>query len=156
MKLEHYSRFTPFLIGVGFLLLIILAEFLIIMQLNNGKFVYTLDDPYIHLALSENIINGHYGVNNIEFSAPSTSILWPFIMSPFSSYEYTPFLVNVVVAIITVYLFTKIFNASFGIDEKRMKVIIVALFVTVLILMTNTIGLIFTGMEHSLQLLFIK
>ncbi|MBU0558933.1 MAG: hypothetical protein KJ799_03595 [Bacteroidetes bacterium] len=58
MIFEYGNRRTPLFIGIGFLLIIILAEFLAIMLLNHGLLVYTLDDPYILMALSENIISG--------------------------------------------------------------------------------------------------
>src|SRR5687768_7918900 len=38
-----------------------------------GDFSYTLDDPYIHLALAENIAIGHYGIDPSESSAPASS-----------------------------------------------------------------------------------
>jgi len=38
---------------------------------------YSLDDPYIHLALAENMARGHFGVNLGEASNPSSSIIWP-------------------------------------------------------------------------------
>ena len=78
---------------------------MIILLLNDGMFVYTLDDPYIHLSLAENIINGHYGVNANEYSAPSSSILWPFIIAPFSSFEYFPLFINITFSIITILFF---------------------------------------------------
>ena len=156
MKIEYSDIRTPLFIGIGFLLFVILAELLAIMLLNNGLLVYTLDDPYIHMALSENIISGHYGVNTNEFSAPSSSILWPFIVAPFSSYEYFPFLVNVAAAVVTVYIFMKILYASLRISDKRINDILVSSFLILLILATNIIGLIFTGMEHSLQVLFVS
>ena len=53
-----------------------------ILKINNGTFVYTLDDPYIHLALAEKIAQGHYGINSGEASAPSSSIVWPFLLAP--------------------------------------------------------------------------
>mgnify|MGYP001017862235 CR=1 FL=1 len=46
-----------------------------------GFFFYTLDDPYIHLALAENILRGHYGINLDEPSSPSSSIVYPFLVA---------------------------------------------------------------------------
>src|SRR5262245_18537055 len=59
------------------------AELGAILVLNEGHLVYNLDDPYIHLALAENIARGQYGVNLEEVSAPSSSILWPLLLVPF-------------------------------------------------------------------------
>lgn len=147
---HHYTR-SPFVAGATFLFIVIIAEFIAIMLLNNGHFVYTLDDPYIHLALAENIRNLHYGVNPNEFSAPSSSILWPFIIAPFSSLEYFPLLVNVVSAILTLFIFRQILNVAININDKGVKTILVSTMLILLALGTNIIGLAFTGMEHSLQ-----
>ena len=53
-----------------------------ILSRNGGRLTYTLDDPYIHLALSEGIAEGHYGIHPAEPSAPSSSIVWPFLLAP--------------------------------------------------------------------------
>ena len=44
-------------------------------------FVYGLDDPLIHLAVAESILKGGYGVNFPELSAPSSSILFPWMLA---------------------------------------------------------------------------
>lgn len=145
-------------IGLCFLVLAVTVEYIAIIRMNDGYFTYTLDDPYIHMALAENIQNGHYGVNADEFSAPSSSILWPFILAPFSStafFVYTPLLINLISSMGIVYLFYKILERSIqniGIGEKRT---IISCSIVLLILATNIVGLIFTGMEHSLQVLFV-
>lgn len=110
--------------------------------------VYTLDDAYIHLAMAENIVRGHYGVNLGEFSAPSSSVVWPFLLAPFSRLPfgaYVPLVINLCAALATVYLFSLIIGRS--VPEDALVCVIVIL----LIPTTNLIGLIFTGMEHSLQ-----
>ena len=110
MKPEKHQRFlyvASLLMGVGFLSIGVFSEIIAILLLNKGHLVYTLDDPYIHLALAENIINGHYGVNTSEFSAPASSILWPFIIAPFSAFgygEYFPLLLNICSAIVTLFV----------------------------------------------------
>ncbi|HSD63809.1 MAG TPA: hypothetical protein VLB50_08415, partial [Ignavibacteriaceae bacterium] len=146
----------PFMIGSGYLLLLVIIELLSILHLNNGLFVYTLDDPYIHLSLAQHIMRGHYGINTIEYSAPSSTILWPFIIAPFSAFIYFPFLLNVAASLATIFLFTKILNASFDIKDKRTKNILVTVLLILLIFASNQVGLIFTGMEHSLQVLVVS
>ena len=61
----------------------ILLELGAILALNDGHLVFTLDDPYVHLALAEHLQRGHYGVNPNELSAPSSGIVWPFLLAPF-------------------------------------------------------------------------
>jgi len=140
-------------IGIAFLLCLILMEFVSIMMLNSGLLVYTLDDPYIHLALAENIKQGHYGINMGEFSSPSSSALWPFILAPFSFYPYSAFFINVASAIASVIVVIKIINLSIQITDDRTRNIFVSAITILFILATNVVGLVFTGMEHSLQLL---
>jgi len=45
------------------------------------KFIYGLDDPYIHLALSERITRGEYGINPGEIASPSSSVIYPFLLT---------------------------------------------------------------------------
>lgn len=42
----------------------------------DGRLIYTLDDPYIHLALAETLLEGGFGVNSDEYASPSSSILY--------------------------------------------------------------------------------
>jgi len=157
-KYQQHSNIKALLIGIGFLLAIILAEVIALLRLNNGHLVYTLDDPHIHLALAENIIQGHYGVNAGEFSAPSSSILWPFLLAPFASSpfgEYTPLFINSIAALATLFFVWKILSYSITTNSPRTKTIIVSAFLILFTLATNVIGLIFTGMEHSLQVLIV-
>ncbi len=56
------------------------ATILLSIRTTGWELIYTLDDPYIHLALAENIIRGHFGVNLGEVSSPSSSILFPLLL----------------------------------------------------------------------------
>lgn len=122
-----------------------------IMMINGGTFIYTLDDPYIHLALAEEILHGTYGINAGEVSAPSSSILWPFIMAAMGAWEYAPLVVNILAALATtalyahiVYQLTHATPTSWFLRAAVMLTLVVC---------TNIIGLVTTGMEHSLQVL---
>ena len=69
--------------------------------------VYSLDDPYIHLALARQILHGHYGINPGEFAAPSSSILWPFLLAPFAFtrlVEFLPLVINLAALLVAVSL----------------------------------------------------
>lgn len=126
-----------------------------VLYMNHGRFMYALDDPYIHLALSENLRHLHYGVNTSEPSAPASSILWPFLFAPFAGlgvHEYLPFVVNLVAMFATVALFNR-FASMLGMFEWKHGPPFAACLVTMLILSLNVIGIAFTGMEHSLQVL---
>jgi hypothetical protein len=136
-------------VGLGLLATLVALELLRMFQLNGGMLVYTLDDPYIHLALAENIARGTYGVNLGEVAAPSSSILWPFLLAIAGGAEHAPFWINVAAAAATVTLFAATLWRVVPLAAGRTLYVsvVTALFVVV----ANAVGLIFTGMEHSLQ-----
>lgn len=144
------------LLGCYLILTIILLVNLIkILSLNNGFFVYTIDDAYIHLSLAENIINGHYGVNIEEFSSPSSSILWPFLLAPFAQFEIAPLIINILAAFGTLYIYYLLIWDSIQIDKNNSKPFIVLILLGGMVTVANFPGLILMGMEHSLQLLVV-
>ena len=51
------------------------------LLLCDGHLIYTLDDPYIHLRVAQIILLGGYGVNIGEFSSPSSSIIYPYLLA---------------------------------------------------------------------------
>ena len=139
---------------------VMVVELLCILHLNDGHFTFTLDDAYIHLALAMNINNGHYGINSNEFSSPSSSIVWPFLLSHIARFRIAPYLVlllNFVMALGTIVLYWRILTPDrFDPMDKRdyrQKSIMLAVLLVLMILVTNVVGLAYLGMEHSLQLL---
>lgn len=134
----------------------IALEWIAILALNGGRLVYTLDDAYIHLTLAGHIAHGHYGVNALEYSAPASSILWPFLLAPIANLPiatWIPLALNILFAIGTLALAWRILSAV-GAPAGRgpsVSLVLAGLFV----LATNLIGLVFTGMEHSLQVLVV-
>jgi len=155
MKLSIKTNTLPVIVGYLFLFLALIVEFFQILKINQGHFIYTLDDAYIHLSLAENILRGHYGVNPGEFSAPSSSILWPFLLAPVSGIEWAPLAINVLAAFATVWVYFRILQRSFFGSPHTFHLFLSSFVLLLLILSTNVIGLVFTGMEHSLQLLLV-
>ena len=49
----------------------LVAEIGAIVLLHHGHFAYVIDDPYIHLALSERIAHGHLQARNHSATLPS-------------------------------------------------------------------------------------
>jgi hypothetical protein len=144
------------LLPVLLYLLACLAETSAILRVNDGRFVYTLDDAYVHLAMAENIARGHYGINLEEASAPSSSVLWPFLLAPFSRWdigEYVPLAVNLLASAATLVLIGQIVSFSFRDLPEHGKSATIVLSVIAIGLATNIVGLSFTGMEHPLQVL---
>lgn len=124
-----------------------------ILYLNDGRFIYTLDDPYIHLAMSEGIYAGGYGVNDSEPAAASSSILFPFLLawaSPYAFHEYLPLAISLA-ALAGSVLCIRRFFAEIGFNASPAgRICATALTASITIAM-NLIGLAFMGMENSLQ-----
>jgi hypothetical protein len=137
------------------LLVIIGLELLAILILNDGRLIYSLDDAYIHLALAERIALGHFGINLSEAAAPSSSIIWPFLQLPFllvKAGDYGPLVINVIAAMATLLIYSRVgYLALCPCRRTRTKGFLLAT-ILLLIPLTNLVGLVFTGMEHSLQL----
>lgn len=139
-------------------LLFVAAVFLKTKALDDGNFVYPLDDPYIHLALSEQIARGHYGLNPGEASSPGSSIVWPFLLAPFAGTRielYAPLLLNVIFGLACVLVL------AWAVDRWHPQIAAHAagrwwqklLLVMLLLFAGNVVGLTFVGMEHVLQVL---
>jgi hypothetical protein len=151
-------------------LVAVLGLFLAIRHRDDGVFTYTLDDPYIHIALAQSLAHGHYGINPGEPSSPSSSIVWPFLLVPFAGHAwkflpvvYGPLAWNVVFCGFAAWLIGRTvdrwnwyprpgapgsFAASGGFEWAGRFCV-----ATALMLVANLAGLTFVGMEHGLQVL---
>jgi len=136
----------------------IIVTYLIIVSMNDGSFMYTLDDPYIHLALAEQISQGHYGVNAGEVSSPSSSAIWPFLLVPFArlaSGDLAPLFLNALCGAATGLVLVRRFRLLWpdSGDSAPKSQIVRGLMAVAVMIAGNALGLAFTGMEHNLQLL---
>jgi hypothetical protein len=135
---------VPLPIAAAALLLAI--ELAAILWLGAGRFSYTLDDAYIHLAVSEELARGGYGINAGEFAAPASSILWPALLAPFAPFAWTrfvPLALNMLALLGCAATLSRIMGTAPA-----------ALRAGAPILLTLAGGLVpiaFTGMEHLLQ-----
>src|SRR5262252_5968240 len=121
----------------------------------NGHLIYTIDDPYIALALSQHIAHGHYGINANEPSSPSSSILFPFLLAGFawlSWQEWVPAIFNALAACTTAAL-VGIEICRLGILTGPNDAVRGALLTVALCIAFNAIGLVYIGLEHSLHVL---
>jgi hypothetical protein len=118
-----------------------------ILALNHGAFTYSLDDPYIHLALSERIRLGHYGINPGEAAAPSSSVLWPLLLAPLAGtalHMWLPLGLNLACLLASVEMLRRV-------AARHLPPLAAGLIAAILALVLNFVGLAFTGMEHGLQ-----
>jgi hypothetical protein len=149
-------RLIAFCVALYLVLTAILVVSILVKT--GGHFVYALDDPYIHLALAENLAKGHYGINSTEFSSPSSSLLWPFLLIPFagtSVHVFVPLAWNILFGSLAAWVIGS------AVDKWRIngrvceptpcwQQFVVASF---LILVANLASLSIVGMEHVLQVL---
>ncbi|MGD0798904.1 MAG: hypothetical protein ABR910_14400 [Acidobacteriaceae bacterium] len=137
---------------VAVYLAVVLGLLVAIFDRDRGVFTYTLDDPYIHLALAQSLAHGHYGINAGEASSPSSSVVWPFLLTPFAGWAwgvYLPLAWNVVfcgMAAWGIGRFVDGWRERAGWAERFAVA-------CALMLVGNLAGLTFVGMEHGLQVL---
>jgi len=141
--------------ATGGVLAAILVLAAVTVWLCGGHLIYSLDDPYITLGLGWHIGHGHYGLNASEVASPSSSIIYPFILSLFAwspLQEWVPFFINSMAAACTAALFATLCT-RYSIGSLARERLRTAFLVAVLCLSINIVGLVFTGLEHSLHTL---
>ncbi|MBE7181975.1 MAG: hypothetical protein INR71_12360, partial [Terriglobus roseus] len=131
--------------------------FALILARTHGHFTYCLDDPYIHLALADRIRHGLYGLNAGEAASPSSSIVWPLLFVPFAgtaAMPWLPLVLNLLCGAATAWLLGLLVASVFGADGNgtttRWRVWLLA---SLLVFALNLLGLTYTGLEHSLEVL---
>ena len=133
--------------------MIVALLLLAILKLNHGAFTYSLDDPYIHLALSDQIRHGNYGINAGHHAAPSSSILFPFLLTAASGtplHPYLPLLFNLFALFLTIEIIRRLLS-HLNLAQDRAGTALVSAGVILTIFFLNVIGIAFTGLEHSLH-----
>ncbi len=132
--------------------LIVVGVLLADIVRRTGGVWYTLDDPYIHLRLSELIREGGYGINRGEYAAPSSSILFPLLLAPAAHlffHPYVPLLLNVVATGFSLWVLAALMAPS---SLRGPELLVNALPVFSVCFSLNLFGVIFTGLEHSLHI----
>lgn len=127
------------------------AELAAIVPQCDFRLVFALDDAYIHLAVADQILSGGYGVNAGEFSSPSSSIIWPYVLALTEAMHLGPFgplLVNTAAACATVFALLRALEANGLFDDANDRPFgyLIAL---LLIFNVSAVALPMTGMEHS-------
>lgn len=137
------------------LLLLVAGTAAAILWLCGGRLIYSLDDPYISLALADQIAQGHYGINAGEASSPASSILYPFLLAALAWApwrEWTPFILNAAAALATAVILARE-ACRLEIVKTRVQIFAAAALIVVLCVAINVVGLVFIGLEHSLHVL---
>lgn len=146
------GKHLPLIIALSCLWLSLFALLVAILIVNSGHMVYTIDDIYIHLAISRNLNEfSVFGVTRYEFSSSSSSPFWNLIISAgfllVGVTDMLPLVLNVIlasVAVVTVYEFLKDIDAS----PRYITGVLLSF-----VFFTSLPGLVFTGMEHILHII---
>ncbi|MGC8203800.1 hypothetical protein ACP2AV_13950 [Aliiroseovarius sp. PTFE2010] len=140
--------------GIGVVLVTIAASLAVFaaMQLAavakaGWVFEYPLDDPYIHLAIGEQIAAGGYGINPGEYASAASSALYPLLLAPMADWQLAPLVWNMVGLVAAAWLFARIMIES-GFAARFPRAVWLAALAP---LAVNLPGLAFTGMEHTLH-----
>ncbi len=140
---------------IGVFSLVFSLTLFVIWQVTGGSVLYSLDDPYIHLALAEGLAQGHYGINPGEVASPSSSILYPLILVPFVHLgigHAAPLALNTIFTVAFLLVLAR-FISCMGISSSGAPLWVRLGVALALVLGLNLVGLVFTGLEHSLHVL---
>lgn len=131
---------------------VIFDTLFISLKKTDGRFIYPVDDAYIHIAIAKNFAQHNvWGVTRYEFSSSSSSPLWTFILSilykVFGVQDIIPFLLNLIFATLFIFLVYKISLQFFT------KPILLFLFLLFYIFAIPLPTMVLLGMEHTLHIL---
>ena len=149
--LDRAAAVTPQTAAVAFYFALMTGTLVAVLGTTAGRLIYSLDDAYIHLALAERLAQGHYGINLGEITSPSSSVIWPFLMllgAGTAAHQFVPLVLNTAFGAGTAWLLGRATNAL-TLPAGLSSIAVACL----LVLGTNLVGLAFTGLEHSLQVL---
>ncbi|MFX1503120.1 MAG: hypothetical protein ACFFDH_19325 [Promethearchaeota archaeon] len=122
-----------------------------IVYLNEGHLIYTLDDVYIHMAIAKNFSQyGVWGVSKKEFSSSSSSLLYSLLLSLiflFGPNEFAPLIINLIFANLILYIIYYILKIRYNIPSYAVFICLI-----LIIFFLPLPFLVFTGMEHTIQI----
>jgi hypothetical protein len=131
--------------SVAFLLLV--AVFVTGSVKANGRFIYALDDAYIHLAMARSLAAaGVWGVTPDAFTASASSLVWPILLAAGyylpGSFEFMPLAANVVSGLLLLWVMAwtlRHFDVGVWASTATLLVVIVVM---------PMASLAITGLEH--------
>ncbi|HEY1016854.1 MAG TPA: hypothetical protein VGE07_29345, partial [Herpetosiphonaceae bacterium] len=143
-------RRWPLLAALALLAVLALWTLAAGLRLSGGRLVYALDDAYIHLAVARSLAeHGVWGLTRYEFSSSSSSLLWTLLLAAglrLGAGDWLPLLLNLAAAA----------GLTVGMDRALRHdgwpPLARAAALAALLLAAGITALIFSGMEHTLQL----
>ncbi|MBD1203894.1 MAG: hypothetical protein H9533_07135 [Rhodobacteraceae bacterium] len=151
MKPDAYAGRAFQAYAVAFHLMMMVLLILSALMRTDGVFLYTLDDPYIHLALAESILEGGYGINAGEYASPSSSILYPVLLALgllIGGGDWTPLALSAPFSLAATWM---IAGFVWAVLDRRVSLAAALLLGPAIGFVTNAFALPLTGMEHSIH-----
>lgn len=151
--MKSFKNHWPIIATILFLWIIVVGILVVSCKCNDGKLVYILDDPYIHMAMAENFaVNGTWGINDDQFSSSSSSPLWTLLIAIFfklfGTNEIIPLILNILAASLVLIIVYK-YLYQYSINKR-----LVFSGLIIILWAAPLPALIYTGMEHVLHTLF--
>jgi len=148
------KKYWPILICLGFLLIGFLGALDHTLSSTQGKFIYPLDDTYIHINIAKNFSDyGIWGVSEEGFSSLSSSLIWPLLLSFLFLIFGQPIMIPLVLSLIMGLVLLILFFSLLRKNNISKPMTLTAL--VLILLLTPLIPLIFTGLEHVLHCLLL-
>lgn len=140
----------PLLAGVGLLLAVTAGLLAASMAGTEGRLVYPLDDPYIHMAMAKNFSqHGVWGITKYGFTSSSSSPLWTLLLSlvylVVGPNEPALLILNLVFAVLVLVLVDRL-TGRHGLSQWMRFAVLVGL-----VMFVPLPAVLFTGQEHVLQ-----
>ena len=155
IKLNNvFHRHWPLVTALSVLWVTIILLLIVSLRLNQGHFVYGLDDAYIHMSIAKNFaLHGIWGVTPYAFSSSSSSLLWTLLLSAIfyiiGVNDLVPFILNIILGTITIFMVYYILR-FYKIHPVYNSLVLVGI-----VILTPLPYLIFIGMEHILQIILV-
>ncbi|MNK18786.1 hypothetical protein D3C87_369980 [compost metagenome] len=110
-----------------------------------GRYIYPLDDSYIHLSMAKNFADfSVWGITQYEFSSTTSSPLFTFLLAillkVFGNWEYIPLVANSLAGVALIFVFHQYL--------KQFSKVTYIIFLSSLVLLMPLHLMIMTGMEH--------
>jgi len=123
-------------------------------MVNDGHLVYTLDDPYIHMAIAKNLVtHGVFGVTQYAFTSATSSPLWTLLIALSYAisgiHEATAFVLAAAAAMLCVFAADRL-AARFNVGPWPRAAMGLAL-----VYLTPLCTLVSTGLEHGLHIFWV-
>lgn len=147
MKVKVWAFFVAAIV----LTVLLSGLYRIVLQMTGGNFTYALDDAYIHMSIARNLaLHGVWGVTSEAFSSSSSSPFWSLLLAGgFAligpAHDLSLWL-NIFFSFVLLWVARGVCRRR-GLTERETLMVLVSL-----IFFVPLMPLVFSGMEHVLQI----